>query len=124
MPTTRSFLYTTKLGQYTEDTIAFGDETPRKIKKVVSDFADNGVDAMQIVPSMYLFVPNFNETVAPLTGYVDPRGEPLVSMHWYYGFDLDCNDETQIRVQDALQGGLQKLELTGEDGTPAFFHLL
>ncbi len=113
-------LYTTKLGQYTEDTIAFGDETPRKIKKVVSDFADNGVDAMQIVPSMYLFVPNFNETVAPLTGYVDPRGEPLVSMHWYYGFDLDCNDETQIRVQDALQGGLQKLELTGEDGTPLF----
>ena len=55
-----ALIYTTKTG-YGSDTITIGDTETLQIRKKVADFADNGVDAMQIVPSLYLFVPNFEE---------------------------------------------------------------
>ncbi|MFR5070842.1 MAG: hypothetical protein ACLTDS_01150 [Bianqueaceae bacterium] len=66
-------LYTTK-SNYEEDSIALGDGEPMKVKKVVPDFADNGVDAMQMIPSMYIFVPDFNKTLQPITNVANWRG--------------------------------------------------
>lgn len=105
-------LYTTKLGSYNEDTITIDGGEPLKIKKTVNDFADNGVDAMQIIPSMYLFVPDFEKTVYPLLDNIDIKGQNIVSMHWFYGFDLDCDNDTQIKIQDELENRLQKIETT------------
>ena len=61
-----AMVFTTKEQQYTQPTIAFGDGAPLTVKKQVESFVDNGVDAMQIIPTMYLFVPNFDEIVRPL----------------------------------------------------------
>lgn len=47
-----ALIYTTKMGKYDNSTIAIGDSEPLKIKEKVTDFVDNGVDAMQIFPSM------------------------------------------------------------------------
>ena len=33
-------------------------------------------------------------------------------MHWFYGFDLDCDYDTQIKIQDELEDRLQKIEPT------------
>ena len=70
-------LYTTK-SKYEGDSIALGDGEAMKIKKVVPDFADNGVDAMQVIPSMYIFVPDFSETLRPLTDLANGKGDPLL----------------------------------------------
>lgn len=109
-----ALLYTTKLGRYDQDTIAIGDGEPLQIKKVVSDFADNGVDAMQMIPSLYLFVPNFDEVTAPLLELTDTRNRSIVNLHWFYGFDLDCDDETQIGIQEQLSEGLKRFS-NGEE---------
>lgn len=100
-----ALIYTTK-SSYPFDTISLGGRTPLKVKKTVSDFADNGVDAMQIIPSVYLFVSDFDSVIEPLLTISDPSGKALVGMHWYYGFDLLCDDETQITIQENL---LEKL---------------
>lgn len=100
-------IYTTK-SDYPFDTVSLGGRTPLKVKKTVSDFADNGVDAMQIIPSIYLFVPDFDNVIEPLLTISDPRGKSLVGMHWYYGFDLSCDDETQIAIQENLLENLQQ----------------
>ena len=67
---------------------------------------------MQIIPSMYLFVPDFEKTVYPLLDNIDIKGQNIVSMHWFYGFDLDCDNDTQIKIQDELENRLQKIETT------------
>ena len=76
-----ALLYTTKQGNYDRNTIAIGEGEPLQIKKVVSDFADNGLDTMQMIPSLYLFVPNFNEVTAPLLELTDTDDRSIVDLH-------------------------------------------
>lgn len=107
-------LYTTK-AEYSEDAIAINDGNTMKVKKTVSEFVDNGVDAMQIIPSMYIFVPDLAETLTPLEGLTTERGNPVAELHWLYGFDLDCKDEVQIRIQNQLESALSEIEVISEE---------
>lgn len=99
-------IYTTKSTEYQYNTIAFGDREPLKVKKVVPAFADNGVDAMQVIPSLYIFISDFNATVEPLLSITDLRDQQLIEMHWFYGFDLSGNDAIQIAIQDQLEAAI------------------
>ena len=56
-----ALLYTTKEVPYVQDSITIEDGAPLAIKEVVPDFVDNGMDAMQIIPSLYLFVPDMEQ---------------------------------------------------------------
>lgn len=107
-------IYTTKLSQYPFDTVAFGNNAPMRVKKTVSSFADNGLDTMQAIPSIYLFVPDFDSVVKPLLTLADSRGKPLVDMHWYYGFDLSGDDEKQIALQSQLEESIKQSGLSSE----------
>lgn len=80
-------LYITKT-EYKEDTIAMGDGEPRKIKKIVSEFIANSVDTMEVVPSVFIFVPDFEAYISPLLDLINERGNRIVNLQWYYGFDL------------------------------------
>ena len=110
-------IYTTKMREYTADTIAFENENPMRVKKVVDNFADNGVDAMQVIPSLYIFVPDFQKIVAPLLG-MENLTSGIVSLHWFYGFDLNCEDEKQIEIMDELGSRIDLLERENGEGTP------
>ena len=114
-------MYTTKEQHYPEKTIVIGEGTPLKVKKQAEGFVDNGVDAMQIIPTMYLFVPNFAETVRPLLEIQNTRGN-VVNLRWIYGFDLPCDDDTQIKIQEQLSESLAQMEAgLGEE---EYFHVL
>lgn len=108
-------LYTTK-AEYDEDSISINDGETMKVNKKVPEFVDNGVDAMQVIPSMYLFVPDLEETISPLEGLTTESGNQVVGLHWLYGFDLDCKDEVQIRIQDQLETSLSELSMSLEEG--------
>lgn len=115
-----ALLYTTK-SEYEGDTVTINEGKAVKIKKVVPDFVDNGVDAMQFIPSMYLFVPDFAEVISPLKELVTDRGNPILGLHWLYGFDLDCKDEVQIRVQEELSNTLSQMQRSAEDSAGLSF---
>lgn len=110
-------IYTTKMGEYTADTITFEDGNPMRVKKVVDDFADNGVDAMQVIPSLYIFVSDFQKVVEPLLG-MENLTSGIVSLHWFYGFDLNCEDEKQIEIMDELGRRIDLLEIESGEGAP------
>lgn len=82
---------------------------------------DNGVDAMQIIPTMYLFVPNFDEIVRPLMETENETGN-VVNLRWIYGFDLPCDDDTQIQIHEQLSSSLSQMEEGIGEGK--FFHVL
>lgn len=71
---------------------------------------------MQIIPSVYLFVSDFDSVIEPLLTISDPSGKSLVGMHWYYGFDLSCDDETQIAIQENLLEKLRQSKVLESGG--------
>lgn len=97
--------------RYEEETVAFGDEPPRRVKGTVDKFADNGVDAMQVFPSLYVIVPDFEACVRPMMQTADARGNRLVNFVWFYGFDLTAEDEIQIRIQTQIKEELRSMSL-------------
>ncbi len=106
--------YSTKSG-FREDSISVMGKNQITVKKFVSDFADNGIDAMQIVPSLYLFVPDVEKVVKPLKGEIDSYENPVLTYHWFYGFDLDCADDVQIPIYNEIQEGLNQ-SIFSQDG--------
>lgn len=115
-----TLVYTTKEMSYSHDTLTLGDGLTLSVAKQVDSFADNGVDAMQIIPSMYLFVPNFQETVEGVQAQLSEQSAS--SLHWYYGFDLNCDDDTQIQIGQQLSTALRDME--SADETDGYFHVL
>ncbi len=93
---------------YDYDTIEIESLGVYAIQKTVPKFVDNSMDAMQILPSLFLVVPDIAECQQALAGLADENGEPLVSAHEYYGFDLDCDDETQRAVFGQIIKTLQQ----------------
>lgn len=77
-----------------------------KIKDQV-EFVDNGVDAMQIIPTTYLFVSNVTVMEEMYQSY--PKAEEQFEFWNYYGTDLDCSDETQSLIAQEISAGLQSL---------------
>ena len=116
-------IYTTKEIEYEYDTIQIGDTEPLKIKKKADDFVANGIDAMQIFPTMYLFVENINEIIEPIKEYtLEDNGIGLVSLHWLYGFDLSCDEKTQIAILDQISQQISLIEKQSDEFS--FFHVL
>lgn len=93
-----ALLYTTKNQYYEENTLQLGDIT-YQVKERVSAFSDNGVDAMLIVPTAFVFVSDFSETADKLM----KDGEIGANINWYYGCNLSGDDEKQIALRKILQ---------------------
>lgn len=118
-----ALIYTTKMGQYDNSTIAIGNGEPLRIKEKVTDFVDNGVDAMQIFPSMCIFVSDFNEKIEPIKEYKNNKGEPIIQFSWFYAFDLDLDDETQIELEKTLSNEMLAIQkqAVSETGDEEFY---
>ena len=108
----QALIYTTK-DTYQHDTISIGNTT-LTIKKTVDSFADNGIDSMVIIPTLYLFVDNYSETISPLLQLKTKNNNPLVTLHWFYGFDLSCPNSQQIAIYDQIKDDINSLSITDE----------
>lgn len=105
-------MYTTKMW-FRQSSLQFAGT--EQVWQVVNagDFVDNGVDAMQIIPSMFLFVEDVESFIRPMAGWADFYGNPLLSYDWFYGFDLDCPWEEQGTIYYEIQGKLAELAAQG-----------
>ena len=75
-----------------------------KIKAQVG-FVNNGVDAMQIIPTTYLFVADESVMEEMYGNY--PKAAEQFEFWDYYGTDLDCSDKTQSLIAGEIDTGLQ-----------------
>lgn len=104
-----ALIYTTKGSDYNEDTIRFDGCDPLTIRAHAGGFANNAVDAMQVFPSMFLFVPDFQEVVSSISGAAEASGQNPLVLHWYYGFDLECGDDDQIEIERQISEDISAL---------------
>ena len=111
-----ALIYTTKLEYQGESFTILNNNI--KIKKKLSDFAESGRGAMEILPSIYIIMPRdaIYERLKPLEKLKSDTDRNLLEFHWIYGFDLDASNEKQIQMQTYLEEGLKQLPQAGQNG--------
>lgn len=114
-----ALIYASKEMAQQPGVITIGNGTSFTVKKQVDAFVDNGLHSMQIFPTIYLFVPDMNEAVASLQKETIESSVPeQVELHWYYAFDLNCTEETQMQIQEQISDELVRLK--SEAGNDSF----
>lgn len=94
-------LYNTKL-EYEEDILALENGREWKIKKNVPKFVDNGLDVMQTISSMFIFVKD-KETLSEIRQECEQLSGMENAMDNYRGINLKADAEKQIEVAQELQ---------------------
>lgn len=106
-----ALIYLSKEAAYEYDTLTIGTgelEKTWKIKAQVEKFVDNGVDAMQVYPSLFLIVPDAEETAAAWIEEERAQGK-IEGMRWIYGVDLNCSNKKQIELYQEMSEKLSAM---------------
>lgn len=85
-----------------------------KVTKRLDSFVDNGNDAMNIVPTMYIIVENLEETFED----IKPADDSGISMHcvWDYSFDTGLDADGQVELAEPLRKAVGRAqENAGKD---------
>ncbi|MDE5670213.1 MAG: ABC transporter permease, partial [Eubacterium sp.] len=85
------------------------------IKGEIDKFVDSSLETMYVFQSIFLVVNDFESTVSPMMNIADFKGDPLVSLHNFFGFDLSCDDEKQNDIFNAFSDEMstQKSKIEG-----------
>ncbi|MCU6747284.1 ABC transporter permease [Faecalicatena acetigenes] len=92
-----------KTSGYGHDTITLDGMGTWQVKKAVPEFVANGIDAQQVMSSLFIFVKDEKAIQQLYDGQAAVYGKNKSYMHVYYGFDLSCDKEKQIAITKELK---------------------
>lgn len=95
-------VFNAKLSQYDKNTINIESTGELKIKKYVDDYMGYGRDMSIVNSSIYIFVNDYDKFVEQFAGIEDPNGISVATSHYVTGFDLDCDNDKQIALLNAV----------------------
>lgn len=97
-----ALLYATKTN-FKYDEITLDGIGTFRVKKAEKGFVANETDTMQIMPSLFMFVPDVTDAVNSLNEMLAQMGEvERAYVHDYYGFDLACSEEEQTEIYNGI----------------------
>lgn len=105
---------TSKDMNYGYDTVSIKGQEPLNIKKTVTNFENNGVDTVQIIPALYIFVPDLGVQLERIS---QVNGETMETISRFIGFDLNASDTEQVQVYDAIRDNLRNSEIENPDSS-------
>ena len=79
-----------------------GTDCSFRVKEHLSDFPIDGDASSNVMSSLFVVVPDFYQTLAPLYDMYTSNGSDLLEVHWRYGFDTNVDEETQKEIYEAL----------------------
>lgn len=107
-------IYTSKDMDYNYDVLKIKGQEPLNIKKVVTDFENNGVDTMQIIPALYIFVPDLELQ----TEMISEQSENTIgNINRFVGYDLDATDQQQTDVFNEIYDWLRTSQVNSADSS-------
>ena len=107
-------IYTSKDMDYNYDVLKIKGQEPLNIKKVVADFENNGVDTMQIIPALYIFVPDLEVQVQKIS---EQSQDALGNINRFVGYDLEATDQQQTDVFSEIYDWLRTSQVNSADGS-------
>ena len=91
---------------YDEDKLVLrGTGLSFRVKEHLQDFPIDGDTTSNVMSSLYVVVPDFYQTLAPLHDMRASHGGDLLEIHWRYGFDTNVDEETQKEIYEVLGFG-------------------
>ena len=113
-----ALIYATK-SNFKYDEITLDGIGTFRTKKAES-FVANETDTMQIMPSLFMFVPDVTDALNSINDILAAMGmEERAFICDYYGFDLACSEEEQTEIYNAIMDRVTKeyvMEATGLSG--------
>lgn len=107
-------IYTSKDMDYNYDVLKIKGQEPLNIKKVVTDFENNGVDTMQTIPALYIFVPDLEVQVQKIS---EQSQDALGNINRFVGYDLEATDQQQTDVFSEIYDWLRTSQVNSDDGS-------
>lgn len=107
-------IYTSKDMDYNYDVLKIKGQEPLSIKKVVTDFENNGVDTMQTIPALYIFVPDLEVQVQKIS---EQSQDALGNINRFVGYDLEVTDQQQTDVFSEIYDWLRTSQVNSADGS-------
>lgn len=107
-------IYTSKDMDYNYDVLKIKGQEPLNIKKVVTDFENNGVDTMQIIPALYIFVPDLEVQVQKIS---EQSEDALGNINRFVGYDLEATDQQQTDVFSEIYDWLRTSQVNSADSS-------
>ena len=91
---------------YNEQSLTLrGTDRSFRVKEHLSDFPVDGDVSSNVMSSLYVVVPDFYQSLAPLYDMRASNGNNLLEIHWRYGFDTNVDEETQKEIYEVLAYG-------------------
>lgn len=100
---------------YHNSTITLADGTVLKVKGQVEDMMGSKDAAMDILPTVFVVVSDFDAVVESINSEFSNEGyfcRPTLQ----YGFDTDLSAEKEQELADAIRQRIRELDYTGEGG--------
>lgn len=105
-------LYNTKL-DYGYDRLMLENGREWKIKKNVPKFVNNGIDTMQTISSMFIFVKD-KEVLSEIAEECEQLGRMEIHADHYFGADLNADREKQIQAVQEIQRRVETMKQQDE----------
>lgn len=107
--------------EYNGDTLSIrGTDLSFRVKEHLDSFPTDGSYAVNVVSTIFVVVPDYTETLAPLMEMRTEKGGEILEVHWTYGFDTDADVETQIALFNDLKENLPDDKDIGMEGGARF----
>lgn len=100
--------------------LTVGNAEKMSVKRVLTEFVDDGMNALQTFPAIFIFVQSLEEYAAPLTSLAASNGAPIAKPMWYYGFDLQAEDEAHIQIADEIEEKLHSIQMEEDGGLETY----
>ncbi len=106
---------------YKFDTLIIEDST-FNIAGTLTEFFNNGESSMSIIPTIFLVLPNIEAGISELMNYSDSRGNFMMSLKWYYGFDTSLAADEEIELCDVMKKTVSAWSYNKTGGISGYYY--
>ncbi len=109
-----ALLYPVRM-KYPETEITVNGGKTFRVAKVLDEFEEMGIVSVDVIPSLFIIVPDFEESLSTFAGLADYNGNQMFRFRYEYGFDLDETDELQLMISEQLRETIREMSIQEQD---------
>lgn len=104
------------LEDYDLETFSIENGETFQVKKVLHEFSDLGFSSLNIISTLFVVVPDFEENVSALIDQKDSDGNSVCVLSWAYGYDTNVSNEDQIKLAEETREVFRGLTIEERGG--------
>ncbi len=102
--------------EYPYEKIEFAHGRSYDIAERLDEFPVDGYAAMNVMPALFVVVPDLSDATDELSNLTNSKGEMAVSFRWNYGMDTKLSKDKQIELKEQLAEAIYDMADHDENG--------